>query len=98
MCVVIIFETLLLSSYLVALSLEQEQGQAAGSDIWMETDVAALSEYVLPNLDHNVALVLFSSLPACLVVHCLLKLKEYSLVLVGRTTRMTAAYQKSRPN
>jgi hypothetical protein len=33
-------------SYLVALSLEQEQGQAAGSDVWTDADVATLSEYV----------------------------------------------------
>lgn len=35
-----------LLSYLVALSLEQEQGQAAGSDVWTDADVATLSEYV----------------------------------------------------
>jgi len=31
-------------SYLVALSLEQEQGEVAGSDVWLGSEAAVLSE------------------------------------------------------
>jgi len=36
-----------IASYLVALSLEQEQGEVTGSDVWLGSEAAVLSELVM---------------------------------------------------